>query len=260
MNRYWNTLKLFLLTSLAAEMEYRVNFAIASIVGLGRAAGAVFTLYLLCQDGYAPGGWDFNQGMLVIGCFTLMSGLISTILETNLSYLVRHVRNGTLDFILLKPIDSQFWLSTRRFSPWGIPDLIYGIGLIIFAAVKTQTPIINMLYGIFPILCAMLTLYGLWFILATSSILFVNVNNITYVLSGLLDAGRFPIKAYPDAYRFFFTFIIPIAFLTTVPAQVMLGEDIAFWIIISTLVSTFVLILSRLWWFYIQRYYTSASS
>lgn len=260
MKRYLRTLGLFISTSLAAEMEYRVNFAIASLVGLGQVAGAVFTLYLLCQDGYAPGGWDFNQGMLVIGCFTIMSGLISTILETNLSYLVRHVRNGTLDFILLKPIDPQFWLSTRRFSPWGIPNLIYGWALIFIGAYRSDADLAMLALGIIPVFFGMLTLYSLWFILATSSILFVKVTNITFVLSGLLDAGRFPVKAYPDLYRIFFTFVIPVAFLTTVPSQVILGEDVTYLIFITGLVSIGTLALSRAWWKFVQRYYTSASS
>ena len=89
------------------------------------------------------------------------------------------------------------------------------------AGIRCEVPFTQMLLGVVPIVCAMLTLYALWFILATSSILFVKVTNITFVLSGLLDAGRFPVKAYPKPYRIFFTFIIPIAFLTPYLLQPM---------------------------------------
>ncbi len=76
----------------------------------------------------------------------------------------------------------------------------------------------------------MIILYSLWFILGATSIWFVKIYNVTEVLRGLLEAGRYPMVAYPAVYRFFFTFIVPVAFLTTVPAQAMLDRSELTWI------------------------------
>ena len=72
------------------------------------------------------------------------------------------------------------------------------------------------------LLSSFLILYSLWFIIATTSIWFVRVWNANEVLRSTLVAGRFPICSYPIQIRKFLTFVLPIAFLTTVPAQAML--------------------------------------
>jgi ABC-2 type transport system permease protein len=96
--------------------------------------------------------------------------------------------------------------------------------------------------------------------LGTTSIWFVKIYNVTEVLRGLLEAGRFPIVAYPIAYRVFFTFIIPVAFLTTVPAQSFLGRGSWGWWLGSVLLAIALLQLSKAFWKFALRSYTSASS
>ena len=83
---------------------------------------------------------------------------------------------------------------------------------------------------------------------------------MTEVLRGLVEAGRFPMAAYPVAYRFFFTFIIPVAFLTTVPAETLLERVQVGWIVGSGILAVVLLCLSRRFWKFALRFYTSASS
>ncbi|MEM9504788.1 MAG: ABC-2 family transporter protein, partial [Cyanobacteria bacterium P01_E01_bin.43] len=105
-----------------------------------------------------------------------------------------------------------------------------------------------------------ISLYSLWFILAATSIWFVKIYNVTEVLRGLLEAGRFPVVAYPTIYRVFFTFVIPVAFLTTVPAQSLLGQVEWTWILGSIGLAIALLQFSRWFWQFALRFYTSASS
>jgi ABC-2 type transport system permease protein len=111
-----------------------------------------------------------------------------------------------------------------------------------------------------PLIFGALSLYVLWFMLGATSIWFVKVYNVTEVLRGLLEAGRFPIVGYPAAYRIFFTFIIPVAFLTTVPAQAMLGEGGQGWLWASGLLAAGLLFIANRFWRFALRFYTSASS
>lgn len=161
---------------------------------------------------------------MVLAAFTLLQGLASTLLAPNLNKIVEHVQQGTLDFILLKPLDPQFWLSLRAFSPWGLGDLFLGLGLLLYAGLRLGlSPLDYALFGLYFFLGAVI-LYSLWFLLATTSIWFVKIYNVTEVLRGLLEAGRFPVSSYPTLYRVFFTFVVPVAFLTTVPAEAALGR------------------------------------
>lgn len=262
MRRYLHTLRLFWSASLAAEMEYRAHFLFATGFALGNMAGTIFTLSLLTRGGEAmtAGGWTFQQGLLVVGFFTLMTGFSESVLEANLNRFVRYVREGTLDFVLLKPIDSQFHLSTRHFSPWGLPNVLLGLGLIVYAGRGEGFTAWDYLAGVAPLLIGFVILYSLWFMLSTTSIWFVKIYNVTYVLSGLLDAGRFPIAAYPYAYRLFFTFVVPVAFLTTAPVQIMMGDNPWARLGWATLTAIITFTAARLWWRFAQKYYTSASS
>ena len=87
------------------------------------------------------------------------------------------------------------------------------------------------LFALFTVLVMLLAggliLYSLWFLIAATSIWFVKTWNATEVLRALLASGRYPLNAYPPALRLLFTLVLPVAFLTTVPAQVLLGEAAA---------------------------------
>jgi ABC-2 type transport system permease protein len=259
-SRYFRLIPLFWSTAIAAEMEYRLNFLISTLTSLGGLAGSLFGLFLFYRAGYELGGWTWEQAMIVMGLFTLMAGFASAFLSPNLGRIVRHVQSGTLDFVLLKPIASQFWLSTRNFSPWGLPDVLFGLIVIVYAGVKLGLGPLDYARGLVPLALGLAVLYSLWFILGTTSVWFVKIYNVTELLRSLLEAGRFPMSAYPRAYQLFFTFVVPVAFLTTVPAEAMIGRTGAMWMIAAAIVAVVLLSFSAWFWRFALRFYTSASS
>jgi ABC-2 type transport system permease protein len=260
MEKYWKVLRLFWSAAIAAELEYRVNFLIATLSSLGNLAGSLFGLFLFYRTGYTFTGWSWEAALVVLGIFTLLQGFSATFLAPNLNRIVRHVQEGTLDFILLKPIRSQFWLSTYTISPWGVPDLIFGSIVIGYAGQRLGLRVENYLLSLVPLLCGLMILYSLWFMLGATSIWFVKIYNVTEVLRGLVEAGRYPIVAYPAAYRFFFTFVVPVTFLTTIPAEVMLGRVQIHWLIGAALLALALFWASSRFWRFALRFYTSASS
>lgn len=258
--RYIRVLKLFWSAAIASEMEYRINFIIAAISSFTNLIGSIFGLSLFYRNGYTFSGWSWSAALLVLGIFTFLEGFSATFLAPNLNRIVRHVQEGTLDFVLLKPIRSQFWLSIHTISPWGIPDIIFGLLIIVYGGTQLKLRIDQYLLSIFPLTCGLIILYSLWFMLGSTSIWFVKIYNITEVLRGLLQAGRYPIVAYPAVYRFFFTFIVPVAFLTTIPAQTMLGKIEFTWLIGALLLAIILFFISTQFWRFALRFYTSASS
>lgn len=260
MPRYLRVLSLFWRTAIAAELEYRLNFLLSALTSLGNFCGSLFSLSLFYRNDYTFAGWSWEQALIVLGIFTLLQGVSGTFLIRNLNRIVDQVQEGTLDFVLLKPISSQFWLSTRIISLWGLPDLVFGGAIIFYAGNKLGLTLTNYLTSIIPLLLGITTLYSLWFMLGATSIWFVKIYNVTEVLRGLLEAGRFPIIAYPVAYRFFFTFIVPVAFLTTVPAEAMLGRVEIPWLLGAVGLGVGLFLAASAFWRLALRYYTSASS
>ncbi|NJM99648.1 MAG: ABC transporter permease [Phormidesmis sp. RL_2_1] len=260
MGRYLRVLQLFWRVAIAAELEYRVNFVIALLTSLGGLAGSLFGLFLFYRTDYSFQGWSWDEALLVLGIFTILQGISAIFLVPNLNKIVSHVQAGTLDFVLLKPISSQFWLSTHTVSPWGLPDFIFGVMLVFYGGSHLGLSPMAYLAMLPPLVLGIVSLYSLWFILGATSIWFVKIYNVTEVLRSLLEAGRFPIEGYPAAYRIFFTFIIPVAFLTTVPAQTMIGRSDPYWLIGSFLLAVVLFQISRWFWQFALRFYTSASS
>ena len=260
MRRAVKLVGLFWSTGLATEMEYRLNFVLATVSSLGNLAGSAFGIFLVFNAGGDMGGWSWHEALVVMGMFTILEGVSNTWLRPNLREIVRHVRQGTMDFVLLRPVDSQLWLSTRHISLWGFPDIVFGIAIIGYAGANLGLGPLDYAQGIVPLAVGTTILYSLWFILSSSSIWFVRVHNLTSVLRGVLEAGRFPVAAFPATYRVVFTFVIPIAFLTTVPAAAIVGRSRDYGLPLAVLLAAGLFALSRFFWKYALRFYTSASS
>ena len=260
MQRYFSLIKLFWSTAIAAELEYRLNFLLAALSSLGNLAGSLFGLSLFYRTGYTFPGWSWAEALIVLGLFTLLEGFSSTFLSPNLSRIVRHVQQGTLDFILLKPVSSQFWLSTHTVSPWGLPDMVFGLAIIGYAGHQLGLGAGQYALSLVPLGFGLASLYSLWFMLGALSIWFVKIYNVTEVLRGLMQAGRYPMVAYPAAYRVFFTFVVPVAFLTTIPAEVLLGRAQSGWIVAAGALAIALLWATNAFWRFALKFYTSASS
>ena len=253
-------LRLYASTSLGAELEYRWNFVLALLSSFGNLAGSLFGLSLFYRAGAPFPGWTFDESLLVLGVFTMLTGIAATALTPNLNRIVMHVQEGTLDFVLLKPFDSQLQVSLRAFSPWGLPDVLFGAALVVYAGIRADVGLGGALGFAVALGAGVAILYALWFAIATTSIWFTKIYNATEVLRGVVDAGRFPMSAYPAALRFAFTFVVPVAFLTTVPVDALLGR--AAWTALAASVATASVLLfaARTFWRYALRSYTSASS
>ncbi|MFM6277257.1 MAG: ABC-2 family transporter protein, partial [Dolichospermum sp.] len=72
MPRYLKVLRLFWTAAIAAEMEYRINFIIASLSSLGNLMGSIFGLFLFYRTGYTFTGWSWEAALVVLGIFTLL--------------------------------------------------------------------------------------------------------------------------------------------------------------------------------------------
>lgn len=260
MKRYLHTLYLFWSVAIAAEMEYRANFFVACITSLFTLGGAVFTLFLLYQGGYEMGGWSWQAALVVMAAYTLLDGIQGTVLAPNRTRITEFVREGTLDFVLLKPIDSQFWLSLRTFSPWGLPNVVLGLVMLFYAGSQLGLGPVDYARGLVPLLLGAVVLYAIGYMLATLTIWYVKLFNITMAMSALLEAGKYPVSAYPVAYRVFFTAVLPVAFMTTVPARAVLGEASMAWLAGLAAVAAASFFAARAFWRLALRSYTSASS
>mgnify|MGYP001278629567 FL=1 len=262
LRKYLKVYTKFLHTSLASELEYKTNIIIDLITAILSLLGSIFLLSIFFQSNSRIGGWEFEQALIIQGIYTILNGITNTWFNPNLTEIVKHIREGTLDFVLLKPIDSQFFISLKKINPSGILEITLGICLLIYC-IRINQINFNLSFltlCLITIICSICILYSLWFFISTTTIWFVKTWNATEVLRSFLYIGRFPLNSFSFSLRIFFSIFIPIAFITTIPSEVFLGLS-EFWkIFLEVLVALTFLLTSRKFWLFALRYYSSASS
>ena len=260
--KYAKIYALFLSTSLATELEYKANVIIDFVTAILSLIGSIFLLTIFFQNSNNIGGWKFEQALIIQGIYTILNGITNTWFNPNLTEIVKHIREGTLDFVLLKPIDSQFFISLKKISPSGLLEIFLGFILLIYC-IKINQINLNLgflFFSILTVFCSIAILYSLWFLISTTTIWFVKTWNATEVLRSFLYVGRFPLNSFSISVRVFFSIFIPIAFITTIPSEVFLGLAQLWKIFLELIISGIFLLVSRKFWLFALKYYTSASS
>lgn len=260
--KYFKVYKLFNYTSLSVELEYKVNILIDLITAFAGLFGSIFLLSIFFLNTQNIGGWNFNEALIIQGIYTILNGVTNTWFSPNLTEIVKYIREGTLDFVLIKPIDSQFWVTFKKISPTGLIEIVLGILVLIYCLDLNNISLnyISSLLLLLTIGCSITILYSLWFLISTTTIWFVKTWNATEVLRSFLYVGRFPLNSFSFPLRILFSTIIPIAFITAIPSEVILGISTFWKILLEIVVSSIFLISSRRFWMHALKFYSSASS
>ncbi|HEX7594525.1 MAG TPA: ABC-2 family transporter protein [Anaerolineae bacterium] len=260
--RYLRLLSIFYKNSILKELEYRVNF-IANIFMsvLWLVWGIVgVTIFFLHRD--TLGDWTYPEVLIVVGLFTFFNGLMEALLRPNVGAVIEQIRDGTLDFVLTKPVNSQFIASLRTIVVWRLVDVVIGLGLIAYAlGLLHITPTLGQI-GIFTlmILSGTAIVYSLWLVMVSFAFWFIKIDNITEVFYAFYEAGRYPVTIYRGAVRVLLTFVVPIAFVTTFPASALLGRIDQATTLIGLALAVGLAIGSNRFWSFAVRHYSSASS
>jgi viologen exporter family transport system permease protein len=260
-----NTLRLiyvFFRVSVLNETAYRVNFFIQlfqSLLELGTALAGLAVIFSYTQ---ALGGWHPDEMLALVGVYFLVGGLISLVIQPGMSALIDSVRDGTLDFTLTKPEDAQLLVSIQRVAIWSLLDLLMGAGVLVTALVRLGKAVGFGEAATFTgmLLAGGVIVYSFWLILASLSFWLVRVENLLEIFQSVYQAGRWPISLYPNWLRFGLTFIIPVAFATTIPAEALTGRLGAFSLLEALGLALVLFAVARLVWRLGLRRYSGASA
>lgn len=260
--RYLRLFSVFFKTSVQTDMEYRADFftrIIASLLGLLTTIGALSIAYHYTGT---LKGWTFAQTLVLVAVYYLMDGLIEMFIAPNMRNVMEQVRQGTLDFVLLKPVSAQFMASFRTVNIWRIVNVLVGLGLSFYTIGRlslTVGPQQAILFAV-TLTAGLAVVYSLWLFLVTLTFWFVKIDNIEQLVWQAFESGRYPIEIYPAWLRGALTYVIPVAFIITVPAQALAGRLAPSFALVALLVAAAMLLLSSAFWRFGLKYYTGASS
>jgi ABC-2 type transport system permease protein len=206
-------------------------------------------------------GWSAEDVALVAGLYFFVQALLAAVVEPNLGEVVESVRNGSLDFVLLKPADAQLLCSIRRVQPARIWDVVAAALLIGWALSRLPPPSpADWAAAAALVVSGLAAMYGLWLLAICASFWFVRVDNLRYLLWAISDAGRWPLDVYGPWIRVLLVAVIPVAVVTTFPALALRGRWSWELLALGVGVGLGFVAISRWAWLRALSSYTSASS
>lgn len=244
------------------ELAYRVNFItqfFQALLSLGLALGGLAVVF---NQTDTLGGWLPSELLSLVGIYLLVGGLINLIIQPSMQRFMEDIRLGTLDFMILKPEDAQFLISVRQIEIWKLIDILLGLGVLVVALVRlgTQLSLLQALAFGVALLAGGVIVYSFWLILATSAFWFVKTENILVIFQAMYQAGRWPVTIYPIWLQTILTFLVPITFAVTVPAQALTGRLTGSTLALAVLLAVALFLISRWFWRFGIRFYAGASA
>jgi ABC-2 type transport system permease protein len=224
-----NTLKLlsaFLKVNVQMALAYRADTVVNILLNLMWLGWELLSLNIIFNNTDTIGGWGFGELIALLGVFRLVHTLMIALIWPNTEKFNQSIRDGSMDYTLLQPINSMFLVTFSRITVWRAWDLVLAAILIIVGinmTGETTTPA-NILTFILLTISGAIVIYSLWIVLIALTFWFTKFDNNVTILQALLDAGRYPVTVYPVWLRILVTFIIPIAVATTIPLQALRGD------------------------------------
>jgi ABC-2 type transport system permease protein len=244
------------------EMQYRANFFVAIFQSALSVAVGLAVLALVYSHTSELNGWSQSELLVILGVQILLGGVIHATIQPNMERLVEEVRDGKLDFALVKPADSQLLVSLRELRLWQLVEVVSGAIVVGVGVSRIQRSIgvEHALAFLALLLVGALLLYCFWLILATGSFWIVTMWFLAELFEGVYQVGRWPIGVYPGWLRYSMTYLVPIGFAVTVPAQAM--TDRLHWgtVLVALAFATALAGFTRWFWRFGLKRYSGASA
>ena len=224
-----NTLKLlsaFLKVNIQMSLADRADTIVNILLNLMWLGWELLSLNIIFSNTDTIGGWGFGELIALLGVFRLVNVLMIALIWPNTEKFNQSIRDGSMDYTLLQPINSMFLVTFSRITVWRIWDLVLAIVLILIGINMSGDIMTPLQIVSFILLTASgtIVIYSLWIVLIALTFWFTKFDNNVTILHALLDAGRYPVTVYPVWLRILVTFVIPIAVATTIPLQGLRGE------------------------------------
>jgi len=261
MLRHLKLILIFVKQSLQKQLAYRLDFMISALITfLWSALRIIFYKFSLSFAG-TIGDWNFGRAMILTGVFLSVMAIYKIFFEENFNKFVHTIYNGELDFILLKPVNSQIMISFRHIKLHGISRLLVGIFVFIWGI---NLEGLHLTFGhwlifILMMLVGVVIYYSIYFISLCSVFYLGYIHNINFLFKPILNMLFIPFDTILGGLNALISWIFPIVFIATVPARVLFDINVSqilqglFW-------AALLLFLSNLIWRKSLKNYSSLNS
>ena len=127
MRRLLSLARMFVRIGAMNEMAYRANFWFQLFESILGAATALAPVAVVFSQTDTLGGWSRSELTSLLGIYFVVLGSINLVIAPSLNRFMEQVVDGTLDFTLTKPADSQVLVSIHEIRLWKTLDICLGL-------------------------------------------------------------------------------------------------------------------------------------
>ncbi len=259
--KYFSLFVSFFKASLMAELAFRFNIAARFFTDIIWYIAQLSVFEVLFKHTNSLNGWSLEETRVFMGVLFVTDAIYMLLFSENLDRMGEKVRRGDLDLLLVKPINSQWMLSFQKVSIAYIGNALFSIAWLVWA--MSRMPNQNLVSGLWLFATVPMSLsivYTVRFVTAAAALFFTKADAVNYIWYQLYRLGTRPDSFYPVVLRYVVLSIFPIAFLASIPAQIILGKTGPAILLWGYFLAALFVYGSTLFWRRGLRAYSSASS
>lgn len=266
---YLRVFWVFLRNALIRDMTFRGNFLIEIITRAFWFVAQLTLFELIYQAVDGINDWSRYEYFAFMATGMMVNAIIEALFMPNCANFSELIRTGNLDFVLLKPIDTQFLISFEKINLAMLNQILLAVCLLGYSISKlgititaTQIFFYLLLVGV-----AVAFFYSLMLVLSSTSIWFGRNQGLYDFWFYITVFARYPRSIYSgsplgEVIQFAFSYLLPILLVISVPARTLLGMALEpSWLtLVAPLMAVIGLIIARMVFHWSLRGYRSASS
>lgn len=209
-----------------SKLSYRADFLISTIGMIFTNAAGFVSYYILFSSFPSIDGWTYHEMLFLYGFSLVALTPVQCLFDNNWN-LRRYVYSGDFIKYCFRPINLFFYFMSEIFDIKGLGQLGVGIVTLIYAWAKlgiAVTPLI-LLELVGALLTASLFMIALLNLAAATCFWIINSGFVMVMANKFRDYARYPVTIFNKGFRFLFTFVIPIAFISYYPSLLFLRPD-----------------------------------
>jgi ABC-2 type transport system permease protein len=260
--RYLSLYGMFLKQRFKTLMEYRASFFIGAVSTVAQQSAGLLVVYVVMQQIPNLRGWSFDEIVLIYGLL-LISRSLNHMFADNLWTVGRaYIRTGNFDRFLVRPINPLFHLLADRFCQDGIGYFVVGCLLVGRSFTTLNIPLTPLTIGylLLTTVTGGVIFFALNLATATSAFWVMDSVPVTRIIFDYNEFAKYPITIYPQFVRVVLTWVIPYAFASYYPANVLLGRDTGVFILLGPVVAIVLTLVAYRIWLFGMRHYNSTGT
>ncbi len=206
-----------------ARMQYRADFIISSIGMFFSSLATLGIFWIIFNSIPNLAGWSFMQLVFIYGFYMIAISPMQ-ILFDHIWQIRFHVQQGTFLKYYFRPLNMMFYYMSEMFDIKGLTQLAAGIVILIYSSIQ-----LHLAWTLSRVALLLLTLFSASLVQISITVLagcaafwVLDAYPVLGLAWKLREFAPYPMNIFDGAFRFAFTFIIPLGFVAFYPSQLFL--------------------------------------